>query len=137
MLVWDSSGNMLCFDALASRYQWKSEMGAITDLMEPVIMDLNQDGLYEAAIPTLSGEIKIIELDSGKSVLNMKRVGASFTFLIPVEADNDALQEILVGIRDRGVFLMNNSAEAEDKRTLDLRLAIMALEQWKTLKRGH
>lgn len=129
MLVWDSSGNMLCFDAQASRYLWRLELGAITDLMKPVMTDLNRDGLFEAAIPTLSGEIKIIELDSGNSVLNMMRVGASFTFLIPVEVDGDPVQELLVGIRDRGVFLMNNSAEAEDKEAFDLARAIKALDK--------
>ncbi|MFH2001189.1 MAG: SUMF1/EgtB/PvdO family nonheme iron enzyme [Planctomycetota bacterium] len=137
MLIWDSSGNLLCFDALASRYLWKLEVGSIAELMKPVMTDLNHDGSYEAAIPTLSGEIKVIELDSGKNILNMMRVGASFTFLIPVEADEDVYQEMLIGLKDRGIFLMNGFIEAEDKEAVNLRFTINALEQWKTVKRGR
>jgi hypothetical protein len=133
MWIWDSVGNLYCFESDTGDFLWKSEVGDISDF-PPVISDLDGNGSPEGLLTTLSGGIIALDLASGARVLDIKRKGAAYTFVLPVNTDEDQAQELWVGLTEGGGFVLDGGGASGTPAEQDLYKALAAMGEWRNPK---
>lgn len=133
VLVWDSVGDLICFDGSGHELLWKTNVGYITDT-EIAFSDLDGNGTHEAMIATLSGEILVIELDTGATTHYFRRTGSTFSYLFPVGAEGGRRQEIFCWIKDQGIFILDTDHAPATDGERNLLLTVEEMERWRTGK---
>jgi len=130
LLLWGSSGRLLCFDAETGCFLWEMEMGNIADI-DPTVSDFDGNGSLEALISSTSGELRVVELDTGRIETYIMKAGFGFTCHIPLYAGAGSSNKILLGVKDEGLFLLDPLKPPGSRHEKDMSLTIAVLEEWR------
>ncbi|MBU0753615.1 MAG: SUMF1/EgtB/PvdO family nonheme iron enzyme [Planctomycetes bacterium] len=129
--IWDDSGFLIAFDGEKGEYLWSKELGNISDL-SPVFSDLDGDGYLEGVVTSLSGDLKALDLATGRTILDLKGRELSFSFLLPADVDQDHKQEFLVGLSEGDGFILEGVTEQDKGWDRALGNCLQAIDAWNT-----
>jgi len=134
LLLWGSTEFLLCFDVQKKCLLWRKSVGEVSELINPVISDCNGHKNPMVFIASSYGDIRSLDLRTGDIKFHLKRPGASFTSLLPVSGGSDSNPELMVGIREEGVFLLDPLSAPTSRTEKDLVTTINEFENWKCRK---
>ena len=120
-LLSSNGGSLLLFNSESGEVIWWKKIRGIT-AREPVFCDLDNDGSQEILVSDPSGEITVVDLMTGIVRTRLKKSGAAITNLLGMDIDRNGRCEIVAGIMDEGVYVLEPDPDGPDmtlKKILD------------------
>lgn len=135
LLVWGSAGNLICFDVKTSSVRWRATVHEISELAEPVLSSV--DGTPVVLLTSPLGEITAVDLATGRVELHLMKRGATLTGLLPCDVDQDAREEILLCVKEEGMYVLDPLKVSTDPANKNFVVTLKALEAWRAKEAGR
>lgn len=113
-LISSNGGSLLLIDNQKGEVVWWKKITGIT-AREPVFCDLGNDGKREILVCDPSGEITAIDLMTGTVRMRIKKSGAAITNLLGLNGEKDGKCEIVAGVMDEGVYILDPDSAGPDR----------------------